>query len=288
MSKSLTHIAVIGAGQFGSRHIQALKKMDRKVSISVIDPNFCSLELAKKRYDEMSPNLLIESINFSRKLDTLQDDLDVAIFATNSDVRKSVIENILSLVVVKYMILEKVAFQSITNFQSVIGLLESKNVLAWVNCPRRMYPFFKMLKVELATEDRIQLKVEGGNWNLASNTIHMLDLFAFLTGQTRLSINPTGLNVKVYKSKRKDLIELAGKLDVVNPRGDRMTLISKKNSTEQVTLTIKTKHHKYKLYLLDGKVYSSHHEGRWKVAEGSFKMPLQSELTHLTVQEDSR
>ena len=55
MSKSPTHIAAIGAGQIGSRHIQALKKIDRKILISVIGPNLCALELAKKIHDETSP-----------------------------------------------------------------------------------------------------------------------------------------------------------------------------------------------------------------------------------------
>ncbi len=199
MTVSRPHIAIIGAGQLGSRHLQGLTKIKQAINVTVIEPNPDALDLSNKRYDEMPSNPLIGSISFSSIMETMEADVDVAIIATNADVRKNVIENLFSVTVVKYMIIEKVAFQSIVDFQVVLQILESNNAKAWVNCSRRMHSFFKTLKTELDPEDRIQVRVEGGNWGLASNAIHMIDLFAFLTGETLFSLNSSGLATKVLK-----------------------------------------------------------------------------------------
>ena len=46
-------IFIIGAGQIGSRHLQALRAVRIPLKISVIDPSTESLDLAKQRYEEM-------------------------------------------------------------------------------------------------------------------------------------------------------------------------------------------------------------------------------------------
>jgi len=233
----------------------------------------------------MPSNPLIGSINFSSIMETLEADVDVAIIATNADVRKSVIENLISVRDVKYVILEKVAFQAIVDFQVVLQLLESNNTKAWVNCSRRMHSFFKTLKADLDPEDRIQGIVEGGNWGLASNTIHMLDLFVFLAGETLFLLNASGLDQKVYQSKRNGFIELGGILEVNNSNGDQLTLIDEKGSTGQTVLSVSSRNHRYKINHSDGKVFSAHKKDGWKEKEELFQMPLQSELTHLAVQQ---
>ena len=43
------HIAIIGAGQIGSRHLQGLTKIKQSINITVIDPNPAALKMAKKR-----------------------------------------------------------------------------------------------------------------------------------------------------------------------------------------------------------------------------------------------
>ena len=45
-------IAVIGAGQLGSRHLQGLKLSKLKSDIWVVDNNPNSLQIAQQRYEE--------------------------------------------------------------------------------------------------------------------------------------------------------------------------------------------------------------------------------------------
>ncbi len=48
------NVAIIGAGQLGSRHLQGLKLSSSPLSITVMDSNDESLRVAKERYDVVS------------------------------------------------------------------------------------------------------------------------------------------------------------------------------------------------------------------------------------------
>ena len=47
------HILLIGAGQIGSRHLQALALSDINIEISVVDSSTASLAVAKDRYKQV-------------------------------------------------------------------------------------------------------------------------------------------------------------------------------------------------------------------------------------------
>ena len=283
VNKSCHHLLLIGAGELGSRHLQSLSKMNQDIQITVVDPSSYALANAQKRYEQMPSNSNVCSVNYHQDIPGLDGEVDLAIIATNADVRRKVIETLLGKIQIKYLILEKIAFQSVPDFHKVITLLKSKKIKAWVNCPRRMYPFFKNLKAELNHEDKILIKQEGNNWNLASNTIHFLDLLYFLRGETISLFDTSGLDVKVYKSKKNGFVELGGVLNAENARGDKLTLIDNKESKDKIVLSITSENHRYILYQLDEKVFSSHRNNGWEKKEELFQMPFQSELTHLVI-----
>ena len=47
---SMNNICIIGAGQLGSRHLQALKMVLQPLLITVVDPSSESLKMAEERY----------------------------------------------------------------------------------------------------------------------------------------------------------------------------------------------------------------------------------------------
>ena len=50
------------------------------------------------------------------------------------------------------------------------------------------------------------------NWGLGCNSIHFLDLFAYLSRNKQITIISKGLNRKIYKSRRKGYCEFKGRL----------------------------------------------------------------------------
>ena len=59
------NVAIVGAGQLGSRHLQGLSKVNININISVVDPKKHSLQLARSRFNEMRLNDNILSITVS-------------------------------------------------------------------------------------------------------------------------------------------------------------------------------------------------------------------------------
>ena len=68
---SIPHIAIIGAGEIGSRHLQGLALIDRRIDVSVVDPSHSSLKLAKTRFQEISVNEFLRSVKYSEPIEAL-------------------------------------------------------------------------------------------------------------------------------------------------------------------------------------------------------------------------
>ena len=283
-NKSIPHITIIGAGQLGSRHLQGLARTELKMKISIVDPSLNSLHLAKKRYLKMPANNNICSIGFFESVHDIDSDIDIAIIATNADVRRKVIENLLNYVHVHNFILEKVVFQSLEDFQIVIKRFNKKGINAWVNCGRRLWPIFHEIKGDLHDKYHITVIISGNKWGLACNTIHMLDIFSFLTGEKEISIYEYDLNNKIYKSKRDDFIELGGKIVVKNKRGDKLILSDSKKGTASIKMRIETDSEKIELDQINKKVIRFNKSTN-EISVETINVPLQSELTHIVVQD---
>jgi len=273
----------MGSGELGSRHLQGLSKIDKDVKITVVDPSSDSLELSQKRYKQMPSNSNIHSVRFYKTLPRIGDKVDLAIISTNADVRRKVIESLLDKVQVNYLILEKVVFQSIEDFDEIMQKLSARKIKAWVNCPRRLYPFFRKIRGETLLSNSIKISVKGGRWGLASNAIHMLDLLIFLSGQTKIDLDITKLDNEIYKSKRDGFIELGGKLKAVTIRGDILELIDSKKQRLPLKLTIEFNGKRLGIDQEQGKI-SVYINDILKSEEPSH-IPLQSEITAYVVGE---
>jgi ornithine cyclodeaminase/alanine dehydrogenase-like protein (mu-crystallin family) len=47
----MRQLVIVGAGNIGSRHLQALKLVKTPLKIHVIDPSMNALKISKERYD---------------------------------------------------------------------------------------------------------------------------------------------------------------------------------------------------------------------------------------------
>ena len=223
------NILLAGAGNIGSRHLQGAKKSNNDLNIWVYDLSEDSLKLSKERFEQMPENG-IKKTHYLSSLDEVPDDIDVAIIATGSKPRASIIKQILTAKHVKYMILEKFLFGKITEYAEIGDLLQTKGVKAWVNCPYRMFDGYKTLKGKLDEKTPLVASFgNGGNWGLCCNAIHYIDIFMYLAGQEDYSIDVSGLNNEVIESKRPGYVELLGNLIVNTPKGDSITLQTSKD-----------------------------------------------------------
>jgi len=205
----------------------------------------------------------------------------LAIIATNSDVRKRIVNELFARVNVKNLILEKVAFQSVNCFKEIIKLLRTNNSHAWVNCVNRAFPAYKDLKSRISNRGRIYMTVDGGNWEIAGNCIHYLDLFNYLSEREIYNINVDGLNEKVFKSKRLGYIDFNGQITAITKFGDKINLLNDKNNDRPVTLQISNDHLRCIIFENAGKAILQMKNNSWNWKEILFPIMKQSELTHV-------
>lgn len=213
------HIAIIGAGNLGSRHLQALALSKVPLSVEVVDSSEESLRVAKKRWEEMPANSLIQRVAFLSDMSRLSAEFDVVIVATSAAPRRAIVEEFLEARKAKYFILEKVLFQRINDYDEVHALLDHYGVKAWVNCPRRATRFYRNLAEMMQQDSRIDMTVSGADWGLGCNSIHMLDVYALISGQKRFQANVASLDQGWIDSKRKGYIEFTGTLKVKSEKG---------------------------------------------------------------------
>lgn len=276
----MKNITLIGAGQLGSRHLQALALVKQPISIQVIDPSVDSLKVAEARFKEVSTNFKGE-ISFHTEISSTKKNIDIAIIATNSKVRRTVIEQLISTSKVKYLILEKVLFVKTDDYNAVEVLLMENNIKTWVNCPRRMMPFYQNLQKKLS--GTIHFSATGNAWGLGCNGIHLLDLFAFLTRSNNIVLSNDLIDKTVIESKRPGYIEFTG---TITGHTDKHSfhITSFPNDSSPLQITINTSAARYSIQEgATGKVGISKLENGWKWEDESFTMPFQSQLTNIVV-----
>lgn len=287
MSDNSITVALIGAGQLGSRHLQALTLIDRSINIQVVDPNRQSLKTAQERFLQMQDHHKVANLSFFQDINLLNEKIDIAIIATSSDVRRQVIEELLQGKRVSSLILEKVLFQRLNDFDEVGSLLRRRNIPAWVNCPRRIWPFYMSLKEQLVVGEKIDFLVTGSGWDLGTNAIHFLDLFAFLTDENDFAISSGYLNDSIIESKRKGYYRFSGTFQGFSKKGSSFGITSYANGDAPIQLLISGDKFHCVIRESDGsgfvKLASS--ATKWEWEEFEFAIPLQSQLTHLAVQE---
>ena len=205
-------VALIGAGQLGSRHLQAMAKSQLEISIEVVEPFEGSRITAEERYHEVPTNQNITQISFLESLDELSIELDIVIIATNSDIRSQIVKDLLSKKKVNYLVLEKVLFQTVNEYFEIADLLSSTQTQCWVNHPRRMFPFYREFKNNLQDAKNVVYTVQGGEWGLACNGLHLIDHLSYLTDTHNIRLDNTFLHNKIYETKRKNFIEVNGEL----------------------------------------------------------------------------
>ena len=128
----------------------------------------------------------------------------------------------------KHIILEKVLFKNYNEFSRCTKLVKNYSQKIWVNLPRREYPIMQHIVSKLNVKKNIQIKFSGFKWGMASNMIHFLDLFKWITKATQITYKKQ-LEKTIYKAKRKGFYEVRGKIFFKNQNNNFLKIIDNKN-----------------------------------------------------------
>jgi predicted dehydrogenase len=205
----MKNFIIIGLGRLGVRHLQGLLKTNITAIIYCVELSLEAIEDAREKAAEVSHESKLvfvkdipEGINFQ-----------IAIQSTNSSERYLLSKKLIETNKVEHLILEKVIFTKENEYALFSNDLKKTETKCWVNHVRRLYPHYQDLQRKLDSNHPISGSVSGSGWGLASNGLHFIDLFQFLSQSKAVKINTHGLN-DFYPAKRKGYMETNGLLRV--------------------------------------------------------------------------
>lgn len=211
-------ITLVGCGNIGSRHLQALIKLHDKIIINVVEPRSEAQKIAKNIiHKEKIKNP--PTINWFQNIFQINQKSDLVIIATNSKGRYDLITKLLEQGNKRFLI-EKMVCQSKSEYVKLISKMKKYKAKSWVNTPRRYFESYQKIK-KLLGNDNLVLNADAGNLGLGSNTIHILDLFSWFTGDYDITLNGDYLGNKILPNKRgKDFVEFSGTIIGKSKKGN--------------------------------------------------------------------
>ncbi len=279
----MNRIGVFGAGNIGSRHLQALKAVNVPLEILVIDPNQNSLKVAKERYESVPSGKYIQSIEFASDFKEIKRDLDIAIIATLSNVRRNIIENLFNSIDVRAFLLEKILFDHIEDYTFVEKLLKEHSSKAWVNCTRRLVPFYYDNLKNWYSKQKTLFLISGSRWNLLSNIIHYIDLISFILDDIDFIPDFQELDLELIPRNISSYIELNGLIKLKFKRGSLGIINCFSEGNQPPILDIASKEVRTVVNEVEGTALAMV-EGE-EVKEFDSKIPYTSQLTTLIVED---
>ncbi len=216
---------IVGVGNIGFRHFQALLNCSFKQKIYIFDISNAALDKCKKYKLGTSDSNEVKYIgNFDEISDKI---IDFLILSTSADVRYELINLLCDKFYFKNIILEKYVFQSSNQFlnaHKIFKKLDKTNV--YVNLPRRVNKFYKKIKRMTSKDKLIKAEVFGEDWGLACNSIHFIDIISFITDSKIRTFNLNKHDLKLSKSKRNGYVEFIGSINLEFQNKAKMTLTS--------------------------------------------------------------
>jgi GFO/IDH/MocA oxidoreductase family protein len=272
-------VVLIGAGQLGSRHLQALKGVETPLDIHVVEPSGDAARVARERYDAVEAKAA-HRVTFHEAVSAVPaiTAIDVAVVATNADRRAEAVRMLLDRTRVRYLVLEKLLFARREDYAGIADRVAAAGARAWVNCSMRIMPTYERIRQELGGGP-LHYRVTGSNYGLVTNAIHYLDHVVHLTRCESFALDTSGLDPRPIASKRPGFLELTGTLLARFTDGSRCDVTSFAAGAAPHLIEVTTPRARFIVREGEGRLWRSTEAQQWAWQESAAPIPRQSEMT---------
>ena len=217
-------IVLIGSGEIGSRHLQALAKLPMDIQIDIVEPKEKSKELGLMRFNEVSNNKNKQQLFWHNSVDEIENLSDLVIVATTATGRSDLVINLLEKGHSRFLI-EKMVCQSREEYEKLLSKINEHNAKGWINAARRYFASYQKLKESFRNSEFIDVSVIAGKRGLGTSAIHYIDLFSWFANNSEITLNGDCLYDELFTNKRgKDLVEFAGTITGNLKNGSTLTI----------------------------------------------------------------
>jgi len=209
----MTKIILMGCGNVGSRHLQALAKLSYDIDVDIVEPNKESQKIAKSRLNEISYDESNHNFFWHENINDLQNESDLVIDATLSIGRVDRLIQLLKQGHSRFLI-EKMVCQSVDEYKLLLDSMKDFNAKGWVNTNPRCFKSYQKIKKHLNNSETLHFSVLASETaGLGTNAIHYIDLFSWLSNDYKIKLNGDFLMNKLLPNKRgESLKEFAGSI----------------------------------------------------------------------------
>lgn len=274
------NIVIIGIGALGRRHLSSILNTELALNVYCYDINPNSL--IGFEWENKFNNKILKVITSFKELPI---DIDFALFAMVSKGRREMFDLLISNVRVKNILFEKVLFQNIDDYEYVGKKLKELNINAWVNCARRQMDSYHDLKKRLINAKEMRISISGGEWGLACNAIHEIDLVEFLSEADDTQVTGLDLLPIIAESKRPGFKEVYGTVNGKSGRCTSFSINCMKDTSVQDILTISTDIGQFIVLEGNRKLLSMTKENDYELKEEEFVILYQSQMTQLVLED---
>ena len=208
MKSKIKNILIIGAGSMGMSHFESFYNSKNLYNIDLCDLKIKKIQNKLKNIQKFKRLKFFANIPKNNKY-------DLVIIATNSKERYSILKKLLKFNSVSNLILEKFLFNGIKEYSDFKILIKKYPKIKKVNV--NIWGQYLIKKIGLKLNKNFVASYHLRKKGLATNLIHILDMFCSLTNKDNFEISSP--NLKKLKAKRKGYDELSGNLIIKNNNG---------------------------------------------------------------------
>lgn len=276
----IRRIVIVGCGQMGSRHLQAIVKLGGQLNIQVVEHNPANQYLAQKRLQEVLTSGQPVEIKWYKDIAELDSRPDLTIVATKAAGRVNILKELAKMGHNRFLI-EKMVCQSLEEYDNLLETFENLKIKAWVNCTRSYFPVYERAIELMKNDGELIFNAMAGNLGLGCNSIHLLNLFLTMTGDPQdVHLDGHSLFPALLPNKRgKKLVEFAGNITAETSNQSFATISFHRHNNSQVFINAMSKN--WRLFVDEGncKALLAAKKTDWQWEELEFKIRYSSELS---------
>lgn len=273
-------IVIVGCGQLGSRHLQAVIKLKYPLKIQIVEPDEKNQEIAMDRAKEIISAGQDIQLEWYKSINNIDHNPDLTIVATPSIGRSAILMQLLDMGHQRFLI-EKMICQSDEEYEDILKSLTAKKARGWVDCTRPYFPFYRKLIDIMEKEQQIFFKVSGGNHGLGSNIIHFLELFGRIRGSLEdITLFGDHLYPSLLPNKRGEhLVEFAGTIIASTPERCLASIAFHPLNNAPIIVDVMSEHYRALVNENSTKALFAAEENGWQWEESNFEVMFSSSLT---------
>lgn len=218
-------VLISGAGELGSRYLQSMVTCELPLTVHLHSNNPASLEICQQRWHEVNGDSSQHRLVMQRDLTALPHDIDLAIVSSTAESRSQLVVSISQSANVRYWLLEKILAQCCAGIDEMLACVRNA-IGVWVNYYMQADEWYAEIKKNLVANVPKHMRVFGGDWGMACNSMHFIHLHAWFSQSTLTSIDTGHLSKVWHPSKRVGNWEIFGELTTGFSDGGSVHLVS--------------------------------------------------------------